>query len=272
MTDPQYNHAQGAIYAMSARKAFFVAAPAAWRRSRKVGGRSSRCCARTPPCAALHDKHHRSRRHEPDNGHVHGRDYIRDFERPALPRRVPRRNTYRASNWPWARARAQHSARLVRWLRMSLQGVAGSTVFAAVTEIGTRVLDVFSEALERSLYPNVETELVVDYGITKPSPEDRTYVDPLREWELSRVTYYHDSFGRRVYPQLQTEGTRARVGAVEYRDLAEEDEDSLADLQLPEKRRADTPKFVDSPHMKAVRPTRIACENPAPQDIPGPPR
>jgi hypothetical protein len=260
------------MYALIARKAAFAAAPVAWRRARKVGGRSSRYHARAPPCVALHGKHARNHNHEDDIGHVRGRDCGRDRERPAPPRRVPRWNTYRASNWPWARARAQHSARLVRWLRMSLQGVADSTVFAAVAEIGTRVLGVFSEALERSLYPDVETELVVDYGITKPSPEDRTYIDPLREWELSRVTYYYDSFGRRVYPQLQTEGTRACVGAFEYRDLAEEDEDGVDDPQLPEKRRTVTPKVVDESQIRDAQEARTAFENPAPQDIPGPPR
>jgi hypothetical protein len=233
----------------AARPPTFVPVSPLWRRGRAQRSRSVRCLRR-PARAALRGGRDYEREREADRQWVRdweererlqegGREGEHDGGRPTPPRRIPRRSTHRASNWPWARSsRADRSVWLVRWLRASLLGVAGSPVFAAVAEIGTLMLGVFSDALERSLYPDVETELVVEYGITKPSPGDRTYVDPLREWELSRVTYYYDSFGRRVYPQLQAEGTGACVGPVEYVDLADEDADLPADPHPSEQRRA----------------------------------
>jgi hypothetical protein len=101
------------------------------------------------------------------------------------------------------------------------------SVLAAVAELGTRVL----RSLERSLYPDLESELVDGddsgyvYGITKPAAGDKMFVDPLREWDVCSVNYYLDSFGRRVYPQLSTDGTRAGVYAAEYRELSEDEGD-----------------------------------------------
>lgn len=57
----------------------------------------------------------------------------------------------------------------------------------------------------------------MDYGLTEPSPHDKMYVDPLSDWELSNVNYYRDSFGRRVY--LQLEGASAVLSASDFRDM-----------------------------------------------------
>jgi hypothetical protein len=103
------------------------------------------------------------------------------------------------------------------------------SVLAGLAKLGTRVL----RTLERSLYPDIESELVDGdesgyvYGITKPAAGDKTYIDPLSEWDVCKVTYYQDSFGRRIYPQLSTDGTRVNVFAAEYRDLSEDERDEL---------------------------------------------
>lgn len=109
----------------------------------------------------------------------------------------------------------------------SLRGVTESPIVTAVAELGIRFLRTVSDAIERSLYPDVETELVFDYGITEASPADKYFVDPLREWEISKITYYRDARGRRVYPQLETDGVKTRVFASDYRELADDDLDSF---------------------------------------------
>lgn len=109
-------------------------------------------------------------------------------------------------------------------VRKALDALLGGErpLFARVTALGFAVLRSVSEALERSLYPDTEKELVVEYGLADPSPTDKVYVDPLREWEISPVTYYRDSFGRRVY--LQLEGASGVVMGGDYRELFEEGE------------------------------------------------
>lgn len=109
------------------------------------------------------------------------------------------------------------------------KSVAESSILARVKALGQRMLRSFTDAIERTLYPDTEKELVVEYGLTDPSPADKTYVDPLREWETSKITYYSDSFGRPVY--LQLDGATGFVAAGDYRDQFDEmvdiDEDPL---------------------------------------------
>lgn len=143
--------------------------------------------------------------------------------------RVPRSQSNRAHTWRWTRAGNQRKQLVLRALESlwiaSFKGVAQSPIVAAVAEFGNRFLRRVSDAIERSLYPDVETELVVDYGVTEPSPTDKFYVDPLRDWEVSSITYYRDSRGRRIYPQLQTDGLKTRVFASDFRELPEDETD-----------------------------------------------
>ncbi|CAN8069333.1 unnamed protein product [Agarophyton chilense] len=92
-----------------------------------------------------------------------------------------------------------------------------SSLLARVTKLGARFLRGISDAFERSWYPDVEKELVVDYGLAEPSPTDKTYVHPLSDWEISHENFYRDSFGRRVY--LQLDGASAVLSAMDYRDV-----------------------------------------------------
>ncbi|PXF49669.1 hypothetical protein BWQ96_00547 [Gracilariopsis chorda] len=94
---------------------------------------------------------------------------------------------------------------------------ADSPLLAKVTALGARMLRKLTHAFERAWYPDVEKELIVDYGLTEPSPHDKMYVDPLKDWEVSNVNYYRDSFGRRVY--LQLEGASAMLSAADFRDM-----------------------------------------------------
>lgn len=100
------------------------------------------------------------------------------------------------------------------------KSVAESSIIARVKALGKRMLRSFTDAIERTLYPDTEKELVVEYGLTDPSPSDKNYVDPLKDWETSPVTYYCDSFGRPVY--LQLDGASGLVAASDYRDQFDE--------------------------------------------------
>lgn len=184
--------------------------------------------------------------------------------------RVPRAHTYYSSAWPWKRTpprsrwpwnsgRGHRGGRSPRgyatdddddgsgpdvvrvleafWQR-SVRGVTESPFVAAVAELGVLFIRRVSDALERTLWSDAEAELIeYEYGVTRPSPGDKTYVDPLRDWEISNVTYYYDSFGRKVYPQLQTGGTRVRIFAREFRDIADDhDADTDAERTSPQQR------------------------------------
>ena len=125
--------------------------------------------------------------------------------------RVRRKYTHRSAGWEWrgAAPRSRHTnffrrfsldegGALLRSLELlwekSLHGVTESRIVAKMTRFGVTFLKNVSLALQRTLYPDVENELVVEYGIAQPDPNDRTYVDPLKDWQPSMVTYYRDSF------------------------------------------------------------------------------
>ena len=96
-----------------------------------------------------------------------------------------------------------------------------------MTALGARVLKKFTEVIERTLNPPTpEMEIMIEYGVTEPNPADKTFVDPLREWDVSNVTYYRDSFGRPVY--LQLDGAVGLATATEFFDL-HDDPDHLAE-------------------------------------------
>lgn len=100
-----------------------------------------------------------------------------------------------------------------------------------VVGFGVRMLRGISEAIERTLGGGVvEREMGVDgieFGLVRPAENDKVFVDPLREWELSGESYYRDSRGRRVY--LQLDGATGVVAALDFRDWVEDDEEGAAD-------------------------------------------
>lgn len=89
-----------------------------------------------------------------------------------------------------------------------------------MTALGARVLRRVTDAIARTLYPDTEKDLAAEYGLAETDQDDDPYMDPLREWETSNVTYYRDSFGRRVY--LQLDCASGLVAATDYRDLYDE--------------------------------------------------
>lgn len=97
-----------------------------------------------------------------------------------------------------------------------------------MARLGLGVFAALVHALQRSLGGG--DPLVVEYGITEPNPEDKYYVDPLRDWDVSPINYYHDSFGRRVY--LSANSPTGLAIALEFRDLPpptqQEDNDPAA--------------------------------------------
>lgn len=135
--------------------------------------------------------------------------------------RVPREHSSHSRDWQWQGARNFPWYVIFpldqRALLAALESLVDSRIVARVTALGARVLRRLSDAIERTLYPDVEKELVVDYGLTEPSPEDKTYVHPLNEWQVGNVNYYFDSFGRRVY--LRLEGASAILSVTEFRDV-----------------------------------------------------
>lgn len=116
--------------------------------------------------------------------------------------------------------------------------VSESPILARFTALGARVLKKVTEAIERTLYPDTEKELVVEYGLTEPNPDDKTYVHPLNDWETSNVTYYCDSFGQRVY--LQLDGSSGILAATDYRDFYDEGEVAGEDCEEGEDGRGHT--------------------------------
>lgn len=87
-----------------------------------------------------------------------------------------------------------------------------------------RVLQSLFGVLQRSWYAE---ELVIEYGITDPNPDDKAYVDPLRDWQPSPITYYHDSFGSRVY--LSANSPNGLAIALEFRDYEYDSDDAIMD-------------------------------------------
>lgn len=160
--------------------------------------------------------------------------------------RVHRRYTHRRAGWEWRGGAEKPN---LKWMGMFCvdetvlkaiemlwsRGGVEPSIFERVKALGRRVLRSFTYAIERTLYPDTEKELVVEYGLTDPSPADKTYVDPLHDWEMSSVTYYSDSFGRPVY--LQLDGATGFVAATDYRDQFEEgvegEDDPDSDLDHP---------------------------------------
>lgn len=174
---------------------------------------SARCCATPPP------RHRRARSV-----------------------RVKRSCTSQQPDWEWQGRQSPPQSEPITWRALFSvednvikmietlwsRSMAKNSLFKRVTALGARVLRSVGEALERTLYPDAEKELVVQYGLTEPSPTDKTYVDPLHDWQTSNVTYYSDSVGRRVY--LQLDGANGVLAALDFRDQFDDAEGDDADL------------------------------------------
>lgn len=143
--------------------------------------------------------------------------------------RLPRARTAAARGWPWRR-RAPGDP-----LRRALDVLLASPLVEALSVLGGRFLRQFAgvcREAERRMYPvqgrggEVVEELVVEYGIAAGSEADKWYVDELAEWDLCSVTWYLDSFGRRVYPGVivaRSGGSGVFVG--DFRDVEDDEED-----------------------------------------------
>lgn len=137
---------------------------------------------------------------------------------------MPRDQTSQATDWSW-----KGGTPPPQWLSeadvlRTLERLSAS--FARIAQLSAKFLRSVGQMLERKLYPDTETELVVEYGVAEPSATDKDFVDPLRDWEVSRETYYKDSFGRRVYLQLDG-GVAGAVVGVDFRERVEGEEEEV---------------------------------------------
>ena len=111
----------------------------------------------------------------------------------------------------------------------------GRWVLENLVGLGKGLFEKVVGFLDRVVNPDLETELIIEYGIVPPSPGDKYYIDPLKDWDLTNVTCYKDSFGKNVY--LQTDAFSLVVAAADFRDMHEEmiaDEfDKLHDVERP---------------------------------------
>lgn len=138
--------------------------------------------------------------------------------------RLKRAETYRAKDWPWRGRQRPDFAR--PWALSSLRRLLAALKDAdALAWRVARVVGSLVAALSRSLAlhggPPRDADLIIEYGITDPDPADKCYVHPLSDWEPSPVTYYQDSFGRRVY--LTASAPNGFAIALEFRDFEDEE-------------------------------------------------
>lgn len=167
--------------------------------------------------------------------------------------RVPRNQTHHHPDWQWrgtsTKASTTHastpsSADISAWTSITFYKVfnaihkSGQTLsqntgpfFNRITALGVRVLKSFTDAIGRALRGEVDyADLTVEYGIAEPCPNDKTFVDPLKEWDLScsRDSFYRDSSGKAVY--LQLHGPSGLVASTDFRDVLHDcyDRESLA--------------------------------------------
>lgn len=142
--------------------------------------------------------------------------------------RIRRKFTSKAKGWEWKGKRRGFAwweeVGVMRaiggiWKRYRgfLRGGEGRWVIQGLVGLGLGFFEKVVWYLDRVVNPDLETELVIEYGIIPPSPSDKYFVDPLKEWDLSKVTYYTDSFGRAVY--LQTDSPNLLITAADFRDL-----------------------------------------------------
>lgn len=179
---------------------------------------------------------------------------IRDPLRGAQRRvRVPRDQTYQNPQWQWngASNSSPSSSDIHKWtlatcfrlfnaLHKSGRTLSQNTApfFTRITALGALVFRRFTDVIGRALRVEADyADLTVEYGISEPCPEDKTYVDPLTDWELTNESCYRDSYGNPVYLQLQ--GAPAVVFATDFRGTSDDllDGEGASDSECPSQQR-----------------------------------
>mmetsp|Transcript_362 Transcript_362/g.1221 ORF Transcript_362/g.1221 Transcript_362/m.1221 type:complete len:238 (-) Transcript_362:70-783(-) len=100
----------------------------------------------------------------------------------------------------------------VKQLRFLLYRLVGEELALMVFELGSWLVCSARLALGRLVNLNVEEELViseqepvdVEYGVAGPNKQDKYFVDPLVDWQLTDVNYYLDSCGNKVQVSMCT--------------------------------------------------------------------
>lgn len=176
--------------------------------------------------------------------------------------RVRRADSCRAPGWPWRGRATSPGEALLRWARPralrrlisamwrgGASAVDDSALPARVARLGAGVVAALMHALQRSLGAEPP---VVEYGITEPHPDDKIFVDPLRDWDPSPVNYYHDSFGTRVY--LSASSPTGLAIALEFReellmtDATDDHADSIrSEIEAQVRKPSDPPPVDDVP-------------------------
>ena len=128
--------------------------------------------------------------------------------------RLRRGDTHHSREWAWhgRRSNAPPPTRLSWTFRKFVKDAD------ALVALLARILDALVSRWWR------DADLVIEYGITDPNPDDKLYVDPLRDWDPAPVSFYTDSFGRRVY--LCANAPNGLAVALEFAEHAEDDEES----------------------------------------------
>lgn len=166
--------------------------------------------------------------------------------------RLPRRHTHYDPNWAWHGAPnrstevqtwtfttlhtvEQSMHKMLQVLDKSRQTFTQSTApfFTRITALGARVLRRVTHVIGRALSADSDpVDLTVEYGIADPCPRDKTFVDPLRDWDPapSSETCYRDSYGNAVY--LQLDGASGIVVASDFRDGFDEYRDDASFIEL----------------------------------------
>lgn len=166
--------------------------------------------------------------------------------------RVPRRDTHHDPDWVW-HGSSDRPADAQNWTVTTLQTVEQSmhkvlkvlgksreTITATtaplltrITALGVRVLRRVTHVLGRALSADSDpVDLAVEYGIAEPCPDDKTFVDPLSDWDPAPPSdvSYRDSYGNVVYLQLDGSAS-AIVAATDYRDVYDEHRDDILEYE-----------------------------------------
>lgn len=124
-----------------------------------------------------------------------------------------RGDTHHASGWAWSgrRSKAPPPTRLAWTFRKFVKDAD------ALVALVARLLEALVSRWWR------DADLVIEYGITDPNPDDKLYVDPLRDWDPAPESFYTDSFGRRVY--LCANAPNGLAIALEFAERIDDDEE-----------------------------------------------
>lgn len=168
--------------------------------------------------------------------------------------RVPRRQTHEDPDWVWhgssdrpvdvqnwtvttLQTMEQSMHRVLQVLGKSRQTITETTapLLTRITALGVRVLRRVTHVLGRALSADSDpVDLAVEYGIAEPCPDDKMFVDPLRDWDPapSSEVSYRDSYGNVVY--LHLDGSASAIAtANDYRDMYDEHRDDNLDHESP---------------------------------------